>query len=266
MSAIEGSVGRDGSNSHADVKTVQKLLRSKGFNVGHPDGVCGSRTVTAIETFQHGFLRRPDGRVDPDGKTWTHLASATPAPVTKNDTLTRKLPRPDLTTINAGLTFVDNAYMVSAFGHPRVEQDYEANGQSLTNPRLKRNAVTLSVGPFRVTGLRPAVMSLQTILQEVCALQPEVYAGLGTRGMLNVRWVRGSTTAISNHSFGTAIDLTINGDLDKRGDDLVQYGLMLIAPIFNRHRWFWGAGFRTEDAMHFEASRGLVESWRSSIV
>ena len=83
-------------------------------------------------------------------------------------------------------------------------------------------------------------------------------ADLGTAGMLCCRLVRGSATAISNHSWGTAIDLTLDGVLDVYGDDKVQYGLTLIAPIFNRHGWYWGAAFRTEDGMHFEGSKALV--------
>ena len=76
--------------------------------------------------------------------------------------------------------------------------------------------------------------------------------------MLCARLVRGSTSASSNHSWGTAIDLTLDGVLDQRGDGRVQVGLTRIAPIFNRHSWFWGAGFRTEDGMHFEASDELL--------
>jgi hypothetical protein len=95
--------------------------------------------------------------------------------------------------------------------------------------------------------------------------QPDVYAVLGTAGMLCCRYQRGSTSAISNHSWGTAIDLTIAKVLDARGDNKVQYGLTLIAPIFNRHGWYWGAMFPTEDAMHFEASKGLVEKWGASL-
>jgi len=75
------------------------------------------------------------------------------------------------------------------------------------------------------------------------------------------RYVRGSTSSISNHSWGTAIDLTLNNVLDKRGDGMVQYGLTVIAPIFNEHRWYWGAAFKTEDAMHFEVGRALLEQF-----
>jgi hypothetical protein len=90
-----------------------------------------------------------------------------------------------------------------------------------------------------------------------------VHAGLGTAGMLCARLVRGSTHSISNHSWGTAIDLTLNGVLDRRGDRMVQRGLAEIAPVFNEHGWFWGAGFGTEDAMHFEAGDELIRRWHT---
>lgn len=88
-----------------------------------------------------------------------------------------------------------------------------------------------------------------------------VYRVLGHRGMLVVRYVRGSTTNVSNHSWGTAIDLTIENILDIRGDNTVQFGLHLISGIFNRNGWYWGAGFRTEDAQHFEVGSALVQTY-----
>jgi len=84
--------------------------------------------------------------------------------------------------------------------------------------------------------------------------------------MLCCRYQRNSTTSISNHSWGTAVDLKIDGHLDERGDDTVQYGLTLIAPIFNRFGWYWGAMFPTEDAMHFEASLSLAQTIQSQLV
>ncbi len=129
------------------------------------------------------------------------------------------------------------------------------------NPSLKALMATADVGPFRVTGLRPAVESLARVLSDVAAEQPAIYAALGHEGMLCVRHVRDNPSAISNHAWGTAIDLTLEGKLDARGDGKVQAGLTLIAPIFNRHGWFWGVDFGVEDAMHFEASDGLIRSW-----
>ena len=104
--------------------------------------------------------------------------------------------------------------------------------------------------------MRTIQLALQTQTMPVGAV--DGVCGLGSAGMLCCRFVRGSTTSISNHSWGTAIDLTINGVLDKRGNGQVQYGLALIAPIFNQHGWYWGAGFATEDGMHFEISQDLL--------
>ena len=36
---------------------------------------------------------------------------------------------------------------------------------------------------------------------------------------------------------------------------------MRIHKIFNKHQFFWGVAFPTEDAMHFEASDQLVRRW-----
>jgi hypothetical protein len=264
--SIQASVGKLGSNRPDDVILVQRLLLKRGFALGDADGQCGKRTLQAIVTFQTGFLSHPDGRIDPNGKSWQHLvASGTPVvppiqpPASADGSLTRGLPRPDAGTMNVGLTAAGNAYMLAKLGNPR--ESYSQDCQPMTNLKLKKNVVSQSVGPFKVTGLKPAVESLQLVMGDIARERRDVYALLGTAGMLCCRNVRGSTSSISNHSWGTAIDLTVNKLLDQRGDGKVQYALAVIAPIFNRHGWYWGAAFRTEDAMHFEASKSLIDAW-----
>jgi len=176
---------------------------------------------------------------------------------------TRLVPIP--TGINVGVSSAKQATMLALMGNPRG--DYDQVCREVTNPALKANMEIASVGPFRVQGFRPAVASLRDILAEIAVKQPDVHADLGTAGMLCARLVRGTTTnAISNHSWGTAIDVTLAGVLDTRGDNLVQEGLTRIAPIFDRHGWFWGAGFRVEDAMHFEAGDDLIRKWHGAAI
>jgi murein L,D-transpeptidase YcbB/YkuD len=155
--------------------------------------------------------------------------------------------------INQGLNAARQMTMLSLLGNPRGG-NYDQECRPVTNARLRASVVTRSVGPFRVTGLLPAVESLTEILADIQNEEPEVHAALGTAGMLCARFVRNSTTSISNHSWGTAIDLNLNGQLDRPGNGKTQRGLASIAPIFNRHKWYWGAGFPREDAMHFELS------------
>ena len=161
--------------------------------------------------------------------------------------------------INPDLSPARQQTMLSLIGNPRAQ--YTSDCQNPTNERIAELIVNESVGRMKVRGLRPAVESLRVVLSEIEQRLPDVHDSLGHMGMLCARLVRGSATAISNHSWGTAIDLTLDSKLDQRGDGLVQEGLVRIAPIFNQHGWFWGAGFGTEDAMHFECSDELIRKW-----
>ncbi len=165
-------------------------------------------------------------------------------------------------SINGDLRGARNRTMLEILGNPRG--DYSEDCQNPTSPRLLALVVREDVGPFTVRGLRPAVAALRTILAEVEANEPDIHKRLGNVGMLCCRFVRGSRSAISNHSWGTAIDLTIDRVLDRRGDDRAQRGLLQIRSYFNKHRFFWGAAFPTEDSMHFEASDQLIREWQAS--
>lgn len=165
--------------------------------------------------------------------------------------------------INQGIISAGNRFMLASLGNPR--SSYSADCQPVTNSELKARFVTANVGPFRVTGLDDAVESLRAILARAKEVQPEAYASLGTAGMGCPRLVRGSKTSISNHSWGTAVDLTVDGQLIPLGKQAVQRGLLLIAPFFNDAGWFWGAGFSRADSMHFEAGRALITKWAGKV-
>ncbi len=166
--------------------------------------------------------------------------------------ITDLIPIPD--GINHGVNAARQITMKTLLGNPRGS--FGKDCLPVTNAALKNLIRTDDVGPFKVTGLAPAVSSLKEVIADIRQEEPEVFEGLGSSGMLCARLVRGSAVSISNHSWGTAIDLNLNGVLDQRGDKnrTVQVGLAGIAPIFNRHRWYWGAGFPIEDGMHFELS------------
>ncbi len=273
-SEISASVGRAGVNRQSDVLLVQQVLLARGqTDLAAATGVCDTSTVAAIVAFQAAFMRTPDGKIDPGGTTWRHLAasytgssSTLPSPDEAGaSSVTRPVPLPAASSINAGLVSAGNAFMLQKFGQPLTAMGYLALCQTPTNPKLRRNLVLDTIGPFRVTGLLPAVLSLKAIMSEIAAVHPNVYSALGTAGMLCCRLQRGSGSAISNHSFGTAIDLTLNGVLDAYGDGKVQYGLTLIAPTFNKHGWYWGAAFGKEDGMHFEGSKGLIQQWSAGL-
>jgi hypothetical protein len=78
-------------------------------------------------------------------------------------------------------------------------------------------------------------------------------------GMFCPRFIRGSKTTLSNHSFGTAFD--INAQWNPIGKPPAAEGklgcLYRIVPVVNKHGFYWGGHYSSRpDGMHFEYSRG----------
>lgn len=160
---------------------------------------------------------------------------------------------------NKGVTQPRNRVMMELLGPPR--DSYSTDCQPITSPRLKALVETREVGPIRVTMLRPALDSLERVFARLAETDPDIHAKIGTAGAVCARFIRGSSTAVSNHSWGTAIDVTLQGELDPFADGGTQFGLLLLAEYFNDEGWYWGAGYNREDSMHFEVGEELLRRW-----
>jgi hypothetical protein len=86
MTSIGASVGKGGVNRKEDVTIVQELLAPHAAALGRPpldvDGAYGDNPFQAIRLYQErvvggGAGARPDGKVDPGGRTWQALSSGT---------------------------------------------------------------------------------------------------------------------------------------------------------------------------------------------
>ncbi len=163
---------------------------------------------------------------------------------------------------NNGVTQPGNRVMLEVLGQPRAQ--YNTTCQSVTNANLKALMETRQIGPIRVTMIKPALDSLERIMGRLQETEPDIYASIGTAGALCVRLIRGSSSSISNHSWGTAVDLKLEGRLDGFGDGSTQFGLLIIAELFNEEGWFWGATYSREDSMHFEVGVETLRSWADS--
>ena len=160
---------------------------------------------------------------------------------------------------NTGVTQPRNKTMLALLGRPR--EDLGTDCRTITNPRLKGLVETRQIGPVKATMLKPALDSLERILARLKEDEPDIAAKLGTAGSLCVRLIRGSTSAVSNHSFGTAIDITLQGELDPFADGTMQIGLVILAEHFNAEGWYWGGGYNREDGMHFEVGEETLRKW-----
>jgi hypothetical protein len=173
--------------------------------------------------------------------------------------LTEFVPCPPPESINTGVSPCPTNMLVKRRGMPRAKLTDQC--LSVTSIWWGHRMVTKNVGPFKVTGFDLAVELLTSSLATVKAKNPELYAALGSAGMLCCRHVRGVPGLLSNHALGMAIDFTIEGVLDTRGDGKVQRGLLDLYGVMKGFGWFWGAEFRIEDGMHFEVGGEVIRQW-----
>ena len=167
--------------------------------------------------------------------------------------------------INVGLTSPSESTMISLLGRPNGVNSTKCANEKASDA-VKRLVVLESVGPFRVTGIKPAVDSLRKIFAEAKQQEPTIWSALGSEGMLCVRFRKPTSgapsTKLSNHSWGTALDVKVDGEADSTRDRKVQRGIAILIPIFNKEGWFAGAGFSTaEDDMHFEVATETLNTW-----
>ena len=85
---------------------------------------------------------------------------------------------------------------------------------------------------------------------------------LSYAGAFYPRFIRGSRTQLSNHSWGTAFDINVpyNG-LNKVPAMIGKTGCVReLVPIANECGFFWGGFFTRQDGMHFEIGKIINEN------
>lgn len=239
-------IGHRGS----DVLAWQQFLVAQGFKqVGKPDSIFGGNTAKATIAFQEANGVLPSGTLSESTLAAAVKLGFKPVKLTDLSTIVEL---PPMDEINNGLSPLRASTLTKHFGVPgKLTEDCSA----ILNAKLKKETVTKNVGPFKVTGWEPAVNDLIEIFKRVKESQPEAHSQVRTAGMSCVRKIKNpGSKSFSNHSWGTAVDLFFGADVDERDNSTAQLGLLLMAPIFNEAKWFWGAEFSVEDSMHFELS------------
>lgn len=180
------------------------------------------------------------------------------------ETYTTLVPTPNRHYMNSGLSAARASTLKRLFGS---FPDLPVNCGSNQNAEVKAMLETRDVGPFRCTGIKPALDSLERIFDAIKEDHPDLYKIIGTAGMHCYRRVRGGRNP-SNHSAGTAIDLKVDGilpgmDYSPENPDLIPNGFVIMYSYFHREGWYWGAGYGggRVDAMHFEVADQTLRQW-----
>ncbi|MGR5276759.1 peptidoglycan-binding domain-containing protein [Vibrio rotiferianus] len=151
------SVGVDGINNKKDVELVQILLNSESSEVSlEVDGKCGKKTKSAIVSYQRKIMPKwkPDGRVDPNGRTFRELtmyySSEEKDRINKARYLGTK-PTPSQTKSRIDLSRFKVTYKASLNSEKRIVSNYAIKIIKLALARAGlRNAVVTSTFRFPV--------------------------------------------------------------------------------------------------------------------
>jgi hypothetical protein len=166
---------------------------------------------------------------------------------------------PPASTFNQNLTSASEATMLQIFGVPGAKTQ---DCSPATGAFKQRIVSKVDVGPFKVSGLDIAVKLLKAVFDEAEQQIPNIVAAVKNDGMLCVRHKRMNPNSFSNHSWGTAIDLFFGTAAVPQGSHKTHRGCLQLAPFFNKHGWYWGAGFfgNSVDSMHFELAEQTIRN------
>lgn len=178
------------------------------------------------------------------------------------------VPLHDMLPINAGLRSAQEETMISLLGSPQTPLTTHDQPDK-ASPLVKALKVTEKLSAnIKATGIRPAIASLGQVLEKAIAQEAEdghnFDAVLDDAGMLVVRYRKPTnghpSTKISNHSWGTAIDLRIVGhDAPGNTHGMIPRFIAVLLPFFNQAGWYSGIGFA--DTMHFEVADSTIHKW-----
>lgn len=245
-----GVILSPGSTGDA-VAAWQQWLSQQSLFRGAVDGHFGPTTTHATRLYQRQLGLSADGVVGP--QTWRHVRDAI---------LTPRAPFPPLVT---------NLQRQQLFG--AFEFQPEPLPSNPENIRILGSWAAENILPVPIPQLSQVVGSPRSTqvyfhrrgLSQLTSLwQAWEQAGLLDRvltwgGSYVPRLVRGSKTALSNHSFGTAFDINMaqNG-LGRYPASIGQPGSVReLVAIAHQFGFYWGGHFARRDGMHFELARLL---------
>lgn len=238
-----------GTNPHCDVivdgifdaKTAEwtkALQRQFGIT---PDGVAGPKTVGLAMC--QGFDPMSDDDNSEDGPNW-------PLPPTEGP-----------------LNYSQRLQLFGQFAYVAVPSTSNPEGIRITDGWDKTNIVMVDTPQLntalRSTKLGKVPFNVKAAPQFQALLVAWESAGLIEKiksfgGTYAPRYVRGSRTTLSNHSWGTAFDINVQWNyLGARPALKNSFGSVReLVQLANEHGFYWGGHFKgRSDGMHFEVNR-----------
>ena len=240
----------------------QSFLRGRGFDPGPADGQFGNKTRDATIAYQTRYHLAADGVVGQ--RTLLKAASqgfAIAEIPREDDRGTNFPPRPDFSPL---VTNQERAQIFGSFNFVPAPTADNPEGVRILGRWERDNIVKVTIP--QIQGIEGNYGRNYMWFHRLGAGQLRALwsaweaAGLLDRiltyaGSFNARFVRGSTTELSNHAFGSGFD--INYTWNKLGHTPALVGqrgsVRELVPLANEHGFYWGGHYGgRKDGMHFE--------------
>lgn len=248
-----------------DVRLWEAFLRGKELFFEEADGKFDSATHEATKEFQSSNGLVGDGVVGP--MTWAK-AIQQGVDVVEDDDLTEASPNWPPKPAFGPLDYQDRQNVFTPFHFSPAGVAGNPEAIRIHGDWVSQNIVKVEVpqlAGIRGTGGRTEFHFHRLVQHQLAGL----FALWERDGLLDLvkswagswvpRFVRGSRTYLSNHSFGSAFD--INAPWNGLGRTPALVGktgsVRKLVPAANRLGFYWGGHFKRPDGMHFEVAQTM---------
>jgi hypothetical protein len=246
------------------VKKWQQFLHGQGFVFDKAsDGKFDKETVQKTKDFQAKYKLPPDGIVG-NATFGKAMQLGFEGVDFLSDPASNYPPEPNFPPL------ANTAARQKLFGpleYVAAPKPGEKENIRITNGWDKENLVDVALP--QLAGIKGAPKSLKVQFHRKAVKQlQDLWAAWAKAGLLqeiltwdgsyNPRFIRCSTSSLSNHAFGTAFD--INAAYNPFGGQPALPGhkgcVFDLVPIANKFGFYWGGHFKTRrDGMHFEIAK-----------
>jgi peptidoglycan hydrolase-like protein with peptidoglycan-binding domain len=239
------------SSQGLEVKHWQAFLKQHDFMLEDPTGVFDENTRLATEAFQASNNLNPDAEV---GNNTLRAAAELGFVDVFSPTF------PDVPPFTPLRTIADKASMFGRFDFRAAPLSDNKENIEILGSWEDDNIVTIDIPQLiRVKGNPKARFHTLVAEKAIKLFADWENAGLADKilswdGAFVPRFIRGSTTALSQHAFGSAFDINVewNG-LNATPALIGQKGCVReLVQIAHENGFFWGGHFSRLDGMHFE--------------
>ena len=249
-----------------DVQAWLNFLRGRDFYPDETDSVFGPKAEAATKAFQERYKLGADGVVGP--QTYARAMQLGFSLVEDDDGSKAGPnwpPQPDLEPL------IGNEARAAVFGKFRYRPaGTKGNPEAIRilDDWQAKNIVKVEIP--QLVGLKGAGGAKSFWFHRLCARQIQAFfeavekVGLAHLlltwgGSYVPRFIRGSRSVLSNHSFGSAFDINVPWNYMGSVPALVgkKGSVREIVELAAKFGLFWGGYFRRKDGMHFEVARPM---------